>query len=321
MHVRSTVAGLEVLAPAKLNLFLEVLGKRDDGFHEIETLMVPIDLFDTLYFQDDPSGRIVLTCRAAGTVGTGTVGTGTGGTGTGGTGTGGTISCAAERVPEGAQNIVVRAIELVRRQCGVTRGAKVRLIKRIPIAAGLAGGSSDAAAALVAADAAWGLGLSPERLGELAAELGSDVPFFLGRGAAVCRGRGERIEPLSALGNVWFVVAKPPAGLATADVYLACRASERPQRAEGLVAALRRGHLAAAGAQLHNALQPAAQALSPAVRQLRREFTSLDCLGHQMSGSGTSYFGLCRHARHARRLAVRLRARGVGQCYAVQGMN
>ncbi|HEV3023080.1 MAG TPA: hypothetical protein VGX76_11455, partial [Pirellulales bacterium] len=105
------------------------------------------------------------------------------------------------------------------------------------------------------------------------------------------------------------------------EVYRAFRAADRPRRVDDLVATLRGGRLADAAARLHNALQSAAEALSPPVRRLRQEFATHDCLGHQMSGSGTSYFGLCRHARHARRLAARLRARGVGQCYAVQGMN
>jgi 4-diphosphocytidyl-2-C-methyl-D-erythritol kinase len=297
MHVRSTEAGLEVLAPAKLNLFLEVLGKRDDGFHEIETLMVPIALFDMLHFQDEPSGRIVLNAVLLPTAN----------------------SEGAEPLPAGAENIVVRAVELVRKTCGVTRGARMRLTKRIPLSAGLAGGSSNAAAALVAAAVAWDLRLSHQRLSQLAAELGSDVGFFLGRGAAVCRGRGERIEPLTGFDKVWFVVVKPPAGLSTAEVYRACRASDRPRCADGLAAALRSGDLAGAAAKMHNALQPAAERLSPWIGRLRCEFAMLDCFGHQMSGSGTSYFGLCRHARHARRLAARLRARGIGSCYAVQG--
>ncbi|HVC96648.1 MAG TPA: 4-(cytidine 5'-diphospho)-2-C-methyl-D-erythritol kinase [Pirellulales bacterium] len=298
MHVRSTAAGLEVLAPAKLNLFLEVLDKRDDGFHEIETLMVPIGLFDTLHFQDAPSGRIDLTCRTSATFGG-----------------------SAEPIPAGPENIVFRAVDLVRRRFGVTKGARVRLMKRIPMAAGLAGGSSDAAAALVATCRLWELALSPGELSQLAAELGSDVPFFLGRGAAVCRGRGERIQPVSGLGNLWFVVVKPPVGLSTAEVYRACRAADRPRRVESLIEALRAGRLARAALGLHNALQPAAEKLEPWVGRLSREFAALDCLGHKMSGSGTSYFGLCRHARQARRVAACLRTRGVGRCYAVQGTN
>ncbi|HWB11495.1 MAG TPA: 4-(cytidine 5'-diphospho)-2-C-methyl-D-erythritol kinase [Pirellulales bacterium] len=301
MHVRSTGAGVEVLAPAKLNLFLEVLGKRRDGFHEIETLMYPIGLYDTLLFSDDPGGQISLTCQQTAEPGVQAATSG------------------AEALPAGADNLVVRAVELVRRRLGVTNGARLRLIKRIPLAAGLAGGSSDAAAALFAANRVWRLGLARGELAALAAELGSDIPFFLHGGPAVCRGRGEIIEPTSGLGQLHFVVVRPPAGLSTADVYRACRPSAEARRVGGLIETLRRGSLAGAAGCLHNALQAAAEALSPWIARLSRVFSQLDFLGHRMSGSGTSYFGLCRHARHARRLAALLRARGVGRVYAVQG--
>ncbi|HEX7376153.1 MAG TPA: 4-(cytidine 5'-diphospho)-2-C-methyl-D-erythritol kinase [Pirellulales bacterium] len=300
MHVRSTAAGLEVLAPAKLNLFLEVLGKRADGLHEIETLMYPIDVYDTLVFHTEPHDEVRLMCDSY-------------------------AACerlppdAAEQLPQGADNLVVRALELLRRQAGVARGMHVQLIKRIPLAAGLAGGSSDAAAALVAGNRLWRLGRSLQELAALAGELGSDVPFFLYGGAAVCRGRGDLIEPVRGLGRLHFVVAKPAAGLATAEVYRACRPASQPRRAGGLLDALRKGALNEAAAGLHNALEAAAMSLSPVVARLSQEFARLDFLGRRMSGSGTSYFGLCRHARHARRLAAYLRARGVGQVYAVQG--
>lgn len=300
MHVRSTDAGLEVLAPAKVNLFLEVLAKRSDGFHEIETLMYPIGLYDTLVFRDDASGQIALRCEEADLPPLKREG-------------------ASDALPAGADNLVIRAVELVRRRMGVTRGAQLTLIKRIPLAAGLAGGSSDAAAALFAANRVWQLGLSKDQLATLAGELGSDIPFFLYGGPAVCRGRGEIIEPVSGLGTLHFVVVRPPAGLSTAEVYRACRSSTEPRRVAGLIATLQRGSLVGAAGCLHNALQAAAESLSPWIARLSREFSQLDFLGHRMSGSGTSYFGLCRHARHARRLAAWLRARGVGRVYAVQG--
>jgi 4-diphosphocytidyl-2-C-methyl-D-erythritol kinase len=302
MHVRSTDAGLEILAPAKLNLFLEVLGKRSDGFHEIETLMYPIGLYDTLIFGDAPDGRISLTCQQTGSEAVPP-----------------SAASGAEALPAGDDNLVVRAVELVRRSLGVAKGARLRLIKRIPLAAGLAGGSSDAAAALFATNHVWRLGLTRDELAALAAKLGSDIPFFLHGGPAVCRGRGEIIESTHGLGQLHFVVVRPPVGLSTADVYRACRAPAEARRVTGLIGALRRGSLAGAAGCLHNGLQAAAESLSPWIARLSREFGRLDFLGHRMSGSGTSYFGLCRHARHARRLAALLRVRGVGRVYAVQG--
>lgn len=298
MHVRSAASGLEVLTPAKLNLFLEVLGKRSDGFHEIETLMIPIGLYDTLYFKNDPSGQVQLVCEEAASQ---------------------SQASAGEPVPAGSQNIVFRAIDLLRRRLQVSLGAQVRLVKRIPMAAGLAGGSSDAAAALVAANRSWGLNLPPSELAALAAELGSDVPFFLEPGAAICRGRGEQIERVPGLGSLSFVVIRPPAGLSTADVYRACRPAAQPRSATALVASLRAGRLDQAARWFHNALQGAAEQLSPWIVRLKSEFSRLDCLGHRMSGSGTSYFALARHFRHAQRLAAQLQARGLGRVYVVRG--
>ena len=169
---------LVIQAPAKLNLFFEVLAKRTDGYHEIESLMCPIDLYDTLHFQEDPSGQLELTCRRV-------------------FGAGGPGGRGLHEMPEGPENLVFRAVELVRRRTGIRRGAKLWLVKRIPAAAGLGGGSSDAAAALVAANEGWRLGRSRHELAQWAAELGSDVPFFLAGGPAICRGRGERVEPVA----------------------------------------------------------------------------------------------------------------------------
>jgi len=304
MRVRRCAAETVVEAPAKLNLFFEVLARREDGYHEIETLMCPIDLFDTLCFKEDPNGRIELKCQQTIT--------------SGGQPSGGFESMAGEALPDGAANLAYRAVELLRRRTGVRRGAKMLLLKRIPTAAGLGGGSSDAAAALVAAEKVWGLGLSRVRLAELAAELGSDVPFFLAGRASVCRGRGEQLVPVRVPCPLHFVVARPPAGLSTAEVYAVCRPPQQPSRVEPLLSALSRANLPHIGRLLFNRLQPAAEMLTPWIRRLGEEFIREGFLGHGMSGSGTAYFGLCRSAAHARRVARRLRSRIVGGVFAVR---
>ncbi|HEX4146825.1 MAG TPA: 4-(cytidine 5'-diphospho)-2-C-methyl-D-erythritol kinase [Pirellulales bacterium] len=305
MHIHRSMSGVEVWAPAKLNLFLEVLAKRTDGYHEIETLMVPVDWYDTLRLSACSSGRVSLTCRLA---------------------AGSRVTASADpfELPPAADNLAVRAVELLRQRSGVEQGAQIELTKRIPLASGLAGGSSDAAAALVAANAAWNLGYNGEQLADIGAELGSDVPFFIHGGPAVCRGRGERVEPVRDLAPMHFVVARPPVGLSTPAVYGRCRPADGspghgPQRVGPLLDALRIGDLGRAGRLLHNALMQAAEQLSTWIGRLKHEFAAAGCLGHQMSGSGTSYFGLCRHARHAQRLAAALRSRGIAQVQAVAG--
>jgi 4-diphosphocytidyl-2-C-methyl-D-erythritol kinase len=287
-----------------------VFGRRSDGFHELETLMVPVRLCDSLSIAPttNPSDRhadqapLLFHCSLA------------------------TARSSASRqpVPANSDNLVLRALELLRQRSGCNLGASIELVKRIPAAAGLGGGSSDAAAALRLANHVWRIGWNRERLAKLAAEIGSDVPFFLFGGAAVCRGRGERVEKLPATAPLHFVMVKPPVELSTADVYQAFDTlpppgdRRAPQRLETLVTSLRRGRLAEIGRAMHNALESAAASLSPWVERARAAFDELDCLAHQLSGSGSAYFGLCRHAQHARRLAAVLRARGLGLVYALR---
>jgi len=304
MYVHRLASSVVVRAPAKLNLFFEVLARRGDGYHEIESLMVPIGLFDTLTARAGRSGEVRLSCHwetppTQASAGDDSLGV----------------------LPAERDNLAWRAANLLRERAGVTQGISLDLAKRIPSAAGLGGGSSDAAAALVAANAVWNLGWSRSDLAQLAAELGSDVPFFLYGGAALCRGRGERITPVSGLMPLHVVVARPPAGLSTAAVYARCKPAPEPRGAEPLVAALRAGDTRDLKRLVFNRLQEAAAELSPWVERLENQWVGEDCLADQMSGSGTSYFGICRHARHARRVAARLQARGVGRVYATTACN
>lgn len=304
-------------APAKINLFLEVLAKRSDGYHEIETLMAPISLFDTLFFSPTTEGKIELACRWASPDGPKLQAPGYSPLDSHhGSSCGSASLHTLGDLPPEKDNLVYRAVALLRERAGVEAGAAMRLVKRIPSAAGLGGASSDAACALLAANDGWGLGWSRPQLMELAAELGSDVSFFLGRGPALCRGRGEQIEPVEGLPRLHVVVVRPPVGLATAHVYAHCRPADTPHRVERLIAALRDGNLAAAGAALVNRLQAPAEALSSQAAQLARELDRLDVGGRQMSGSGSSYFVLCRSARHAQCVAARLRARNLGAFFA-----
>jgi len=296
---------------AKLNLFLEVLAKRDDGFHEIETLMSAVSLYDSLYFSSNSTGDLRLSCEWA-----------SGLEAHKNMSTGGTSDCLGE-LPRHPDNIVWRAVQCLRRDAGIEAGATIRLVKRIPAMAGLGGASSNAAAALLAAHCVWQLDWSHARLERLAAELGSDVPFFLtarssGSAMAVARGRGERIEGLNGMTKLHFVVVRPPAGLSTPQGYGRCLPAEQPASLDQLVGALRDGNPARIGAQLFNRLQPAASELSPWIEKIQAAFNRLDCLGHSMSGSGTSYFGLFRSARHAARHAVRLRSARLGYVFTTR---
>jgi 4-diphosphocytidyl-2-C-methyl-D-erythritol kinase len=180
----------------------------------------------------------------------------------------------------------------------------------------MGGASSDAAAALVAANAGWELDWPREWLAKLAAEIGSDVPFFVIADAARATGRGERLEPLAGLQPLDVVVVRPPEGLSTPLVYRQCGVPQQPRPAEEFLQAWRTGRMAEVGRRLHNRLTEPARELSPWIGRLAEEFGRLETMGHQMSGSGTSYFGIARDGRHARRLAATLRARGWGWVFA-----
>jgi 4-diphosphocytidyl-2-C-methyl-D-erythritol kinase len=260
-----------VHAPAKVNLFLEVLGRRPDGYHELATLMAAVSLYDTLEFTEAPPGPVRLRSDHP--------------------------SLSVE-----PDNLVCRAAELLRRRAGRDLGAGVRLWKRIPLAAGLAGGSSDAAATLAGLNRLWRLGLDRGELAALGAELGSDVPFFFATPAAWCTGRGERVEPLALGRPLDFVLACPPVGLATADVFRNVTVPAEPVDGEAVRRAVAEGNVEELGRRLHNRLQAAAERLCPAVADLHRRLADLQPAGVLMSGSGTTVFALCRDAAEARRI-------------------
>jgi 4-diphosphocytidyl-2-C-methyl-D-erythritol kinase len=287
--VRDLADGVEVLAPAKLNLFLEVLGRRPDGYHEVETLMVAVNLYDRLSFSDDPTGAVALRCDDP-------------------------------ALPTGSDNLVVKAAERLKAATGCPRGARIELSKAIPAQAGLAGGSSDAAATLVALDRLWGLNSPPDRLGAVAAEVGSDVAFFLHTPAAICRGRGERVEPLPDPPELHFVLVCPPVGVSTADVYRNLTPPERPRPVGPVAEALARGDTAALGRSLFNRLQPTAEAIQPALTRVRDALAGLGpppLDGHLMSGSGSAYFGLASDRNAAEHAARRLDTLGLGRVRVV----
>lgn len=270
--------------------------------------MVPVRWFDSLAFEPIPatkgtSGSIEFTLRGHRLEDVGLEG----------------------GVPGDSRNLVVRALELLRERSGCELGARVELVKRIPSGAGLGGGSSDAAAALRIANRGWNLNWPTERLAPLAAELGNDVPFFLEPGAAICRGKGERVERLPAGKPLDVVIVKPPTALSTADVYR--RFDELPQSGPAarsgsalalVVDDLRRGAVRRMAAWMSNGLQAAAASLSNWIERVAAEFVELGFVAHQLTGSGAAYFGICRHASEARRLASILKSRQLGLVIATR---
>jgi 4-diphosphocytidyl-2-C-methyl-D-erythritol kinase len=270
MILRSIAGGVEILAPAKLNLFLEVIDRRSDGYHEIESLMVAVNLYDTLTFHDDPSGEIRLRCDDP-------------------------------ALPVDGSNLVVMAAERLKARAHCRRGARIELEKTIPTEAGLGGGSSDAWATLHALDRLWDLRTPPEELGTLAGEIGSDVTFFAHAPAAVCRGRGERVEKVPLGDDYHFVLVCPPVGMSTAAVYRRVIPPERPRPIGPILEALARGDPAELARNLFNRLEPFALGLLPELERTRAALGNLGPLVHGslMSGSGSAFLGLCRDSAAA----------------------
>lgn len=263
-------------APAKVNLFLEILGKRPDGYHAVETLILAVSLFDTLEVRDDSTGRITLTCDFPG-------------------------------LPTGPGNLVHKAADALRRAAGTDRGAAVRLTKRIPTEAGLGGGSSDAATVIAALAQLWQLNLAHEQLLAAAAEVGSDVGFFLSPPAGWCTGRGEVVEPEEVGRPLDLVVVKPPVGLSTAAVYRQVTVPADPVSGDAARRALRSGDPEAVARCLHNRLQAPVFAAEPAVEAAFRRLEACGSLGCLLSGSGSSVFAVCRDRADAARVGEKYR--------------
>ena len=268
---------LHLNAYAKVNLALNVLGPRDDGFHEIETILHTVDLHDAITLREREEGIDVRTDNPA--------------------------------VPPDARNLVVRAAQVLRDTFGVQRGVEVDIRKGIPVASGLGGGSSDAAITLLGLVQMWKIRLNGRGLISLAASLGSDVPFFLEGGAAIARGRGEKVQWLPPLPTTWVVLARPRVEVSTAWAYQNLNLSRvrgRPDVA-GMTEAMRREDLAGVGRLLGNVFEDLLVTRHPVVGELLRRILAGEAYGATLSGTGPTVFGLMANEAAARKTAEDLR--------------
>ena len=275
---------ITVTAAAKINLHLGVGGPRDDGFHELHTVYQAISIHSTV--TASAADAWSLETEAAPYI-------------------------DASGLPPAADNLATRAAYLLAGRAGREPHAQVRIEKGIPVAGGLAGGSADAAATLVALDRLWELGTPRSELLAIAAELGSDVPFALVGRTALGVGRGERIEPVHDPGRWWWVVVPDPSGLSTPSVYgrfdeLYPRASPNPPRADALIAALATGDAHALAPTLFNGLQEPAFSLRPDLRARVAAGEKAGALRGLVSGSGPTCLFLCESQDHAELVAGRI---------------
>lgn len=262
-------------SPSKINLFLEVLGRRDDGYHEIRSIAVLTELCDTITLERRLSGIA--------------------------------LEVQDPQVPSGPENLCHCAAELLLRHCGVDAGVAIRIEKRIPIAGGMGGGSSNAAATLWGLNLLYNLGRTREELMRLGAGLGSDVPLFFCRGSAFLSGRGEQVEELAPLSPRWLVIANPGIGISTASVYRRLRlpltSEEAGIRMRGLFES---GQEEAALSRCFNRLEEVVLDAYPAVAALKQRLSLCGASPVLVSGSGPTVFGVMRGAEMAKRAAASL---------------
>jgi 4-diphosphocytidyl-2-C-methyl-D-erythritol kinase len=281
---------LTVRCPAKVNLFLELHGRRPDGYHEIETVMQTITLYDEL------------TLRPRSEPGIG-------------------LWCSDPALPVGAENLAWRAAERLARETGWPGGVEMELVKNILAGAGLGGGSSDAAGALAGVNTLFELGLDRDELAGLAAEVGSDVPFFLYGGTCLCRGRGEAVTEVPCVAPAHYVILCPDRRLATAEVYqnlarLGLTSGDRSARF--ILEFLAQGDLASACASRFNRLEAAAAALAPDVRRAQDALSQAASQAASVCGSGSSVYVMLETASEAADVRRRLHARGTGRAWVAR---
>ena len=282
---------LEKDSPCKVNLLLNILGKRSDGFHELETVLQPVSLCDRLTFE----------CRG------GVV----------------ELSCSDAALPVDSHNLVHRAATSFLQAAKINGGVRIHLDKKIPLAAGLGGGSGNAATTLLALNELFGRPLSAAKLGELAAALGSDVPFFLQNQPALATGRGEKIQPLdffSALRGKVFLLIHPGFGISTPWAYQnLARFPEalngRPGRAQRLIAGLQAGDWHAAGAEFYNSLEAPALEKYPVLALFQEFLRANGALVALMSGSGSTTFAIAETKITAESLVEKFKSKFGQNCW------
>jgi len=281
---------LEKKSPCKVNLLLNILGKRPDGFHELETLMHPVNLWDEIGFALE--GDAVH------------------------------LTCSEPTLPTDSTNLVHRAATAFLKAAGIKRGVRIHLQKRIPLAAGLGGGSGNAATTLMGLNQLLGEPLRPEQLGQIAASLGSDVPFFLQNKPALATGRGEQIQALDffpALKGAAFLLIHPGFGISTAWAYQQLARfpdalNGRPGRAAKLIGLLRTGNLPEVGVQFCNSLEPAALEKYPLLAIFQSFLRANGAAATLMSGSGSTTFAVLPDKKTAKEIEQRVREK-FGVCW------
>ncbi|RIO08896.1 4-(cytidine 5'-diphospho)-2-C-methyl-D-erythritol kinase [Mammaliicoccus sciuri] len=259
-------------APAKINLTLDTLYKREDGYHEVEMIMTTIDLNDRLTFECRDDGEII-------------------------------IDVEHNFVPSDHRNLAYKAAKLMQDRYNIEKGVKISLEKSIPISAGLAGGSSDAAATFRGLNELWGINESLETLSELASEIGSDISFCIYGKTALCQGRGENITHLPKPPSAWVVIAKPDIGVSTPEIYGALDLENKEEvQTQACLKAIENNDYATMCQSLGNSLEKVTMQLYPEVEKLKNTMSNTGVDAALMSGSGPTIYGFVQKERQAKQV-------------------
>jgi 4-diphosphocytidyl-2-C-methyl-D-erythritol kinase len=279
---------IKIEAPAKVNLFFEILKKRADGYHEIRSLMQPIRLFDTLWIE-------------AGTKGP-------------------EIHCPNYPQLENKSNLVVRAIHLMEKELNRPLSFSIRLIKKIPIGGGLGGGSSDAAAVLTGLNQWLGEPIQPQRMPVIAAQVGSDVPFFLSKQTALALGRGERIEPWPDFPSWWYILIYPGFSISTAWAYSQVKFPLTREKKTINIERLKASKDIQGEDRLKNDLEEFVTPFFPIIEKIKKALLGQGCAQALMSGSGSTVFGIWETKKAAQEAYLRLKHQGWGQVFLARSL-
>jgi len=254
------IADYTIKAPAKINVHLKVTGRRPDGYHELVSIMVPVDIFDVIDLKVSSGAGI-------------------------------RISCRGREIPADESNLAYRAARDFMSLAGIREGVSISLAKNIPVAAGLGGGSSDGAAVLIALNRMYSRPLSQAELHKLALNLGADVPFFLMGGPCLATGVGEILEPIHNWPEAWYVIVTPPIQVSTAWVYRNLKLKLTTGEYDYIVKTLKNGTFTISGL-LENDLETVTTASFPLINTLKKLLVDAGAEGAIMSGSGPSVFGV-----------------------------
>lgn len=257
----SVVDGLKIKARAKVNLSLDVIDQREDGYHELEMVMQQIDLYDILTFEK--SEDII-------------------------------IACDNPYVPSDEKNIVHKIVKSVQDYKNISDGLKIHIEKNIPVSAGLGGGSTDAAAALVAYNKLYDLNLTRKEMIDISKAIGADIPFFFYGGCCIAKGIGEQLTPIEGFNQGWLVISKPNIGISTQEVYSALDYRlivDHPQT-NAMIEAVKSNNIYQISKNLRNVLEDVVFKRQIIVEKIKNKMNDYGALGSLMSGSGPSVFGI-----------------------------